>query len=81
MITKRQLLSIFKTQTAIAQILDISIQAVSFWELDAPIPAIRELQLKTTYPSMFGRPNVKELLPRLLVEHGPKKGMVKRRAA
>ncbi len=72
MITKRQLLVVFKTNTAIARVAEVSIPAVTYWGMDEPIPAIRELLLQVKFPKMFGKPNAKELLPRLLAEQGPR---------
>jgi hypothetical protein len=75
MITKRQLLSTFKTSVAIAHILECTPASVSLWPMDGPIPAVRELQLQVKFPKMFGKPQPKELLPRLLAElSGPRMG-------
>lgn len=68
MITKRQLLVTFKTQAAIAEVLGCTPTAVSLWPLDGSIPAVRELQLQYKFPKMYGKPNLKELLPRILEE-------------
>jgi hypothetical protein len=74
MITKRQLLNTFKTGEAIAKILECTPAAVSLWQMDRPIPAVRELMLQVKFPKMFGKPQPKELLPRLLAEQkGPQK--------
>ena len=55
MITKRQLLLHYKTQTAIALLLGITKQAVCNWDLDAPIPALQEKRLRYELaPTLFG---------------------------
>jgi len=46
MITKRQLLTRYETQVAIADLFGISKQAVSRWGLDDPIPRAQELRLR-----------------------------------
>ena len=70
MITKRQLLRVFKTQTAVAQILGCTVANVSYWKMDAPIPVHWELQLHMKFPERFARPQDKDLLPRLLAAYG-----------
>lgn len=52
--TKRQLRRHYKTDAAIARLFRIRKQAVDQWELDEPIPARRELQLRDKLrPDLF----------------------------
>ncbi len=56
MITKRQLLVVFTDQVTIAAQLGITSQAVVQWPMDEPIPYLRELQIRSLYPKLFGNP-------------------------
>lgn len=56
MLTKRRLLSIFKSQAEVARALGISRKAVSRWPLDSAIPKLRELELTAMYPQLLGEP-------------------------
>lgn len=58
MITKRQLLSVYKTSVAIADLFGITKQAVSRWDIDSPIPELQYKRLRY------------EIAPDLFDEHG-----------
>ncbi len=51
---KATLLKRLRTNRAIAEILGISVQAVTKWPDDKPIPPARLLQLKDKRPDLFG---------------------------
>jgi hypothetical protein len=56
MLTKRDVLKVLYKQNVIARVLGIGRSAVCLWPMDEPIPAYRELQLRTLYPREFGPP-------------------------
>ena len=70
MITKRQLLEVFDSAAAVGRMLGCRRATVSAWKMDEPIPVSRELQLKLLFPEKFGKAKAKDVVDRLLKEHG-----------